>query len=122
MNPLSIVQKAIAYGLAALLAVSTLANVLLWLDNGSLERRLKTCDEQKAEAIGSLTLQNTAIAELKKRADAAEAAASAALVRAEGAEKANRSRIQARQEAIAAPPGGKTCSDALRSVREGLRP
>ncbi len=122
MNPLSLGYKILIVGLAAAFAMTSAANVLLWLNIRSLEHRLETCQTDKAEAFGRIQVQNDGIADLKRQAVAAQAAASAALARAEDAEKANRGLVSARQRAIAAPSGGKTCGDALRAIREGLRP
>lgn len=122
MNPLSFVQKAVLVALGLALALSMTANAALWIQNGRLETKLNTCREEKAEAIGRLTVQNDAVADLKAKSEAARLAARAALLQAEADEKANRSRVQAHQTAIAAPSGGKTCSDALRSIRSGLKP
>ena len=119
MNPL---PNVVAYALAAALAAALLAVGLLWMENNRLEKKLDVCTDERATAISRLDVQNAAVDDLKRRADAAQAEAASAAERAAAAEKASRSRVQARQAAIATPSEGKTCGDAMRAIREGLRP
>lgn len=119
----------ILWGLAAL-SVVTLVGGVVWKYNSAIERAVKAetalveCEKRYGETLEKVRIQNDAVLGLEKQAKAAQDRAKAASQAAAKAHIATQSererlaRLQAEFRAVWACPAG----EALKSVREGLRP
>lgn len=122
-NPFTtLAQKAIVYGALAAVVVASALAAAMWWRASALADDLDACAVARSTLQGKLNLQNQEIDAWKAEAVAAIAQADA--LRRAAAEKTKASQVRAAElkTAIAAPPAGKTCGDALAEIRRGLKP
>lgn len=106
--------------LAVALGVAVVSACVLAWHVRSLQSDLDDCNAEKAQVIGELAFQNEKVDAWRLAAEAAGRGTEAARKLARDAAAAAQPRIDVLEASMQAPEAaGKTCSDAMREIREG---